>query len=315
MQRLPKFLVGAVALLVVASTTVLADNPPQDNRSQGNSSASNRSGSGNASDTITVRGRIESISHERNQIVVTDQNRRDWTFHLGQNTRVQANNRDAQASDLQAGEEVQVTWRIQNNQMVASDIHAQGANRTAAGNRNDNQNRNEGRNQQAQNRNERGNQQQQASQTVRGQIQNVASDKHQIQLKDQNGREWTLQIGRDVKINVDGKEARVADLQQGQEVTVSYHAVLTDIRAGQDNSAAQSASSHEQTVRGKIENVAAGEHQLRIRDQNGRERTFHIGRDAQVIVNGQNSSLADLQQGQQVTATQHLVANDVRTGR
>ena len=52
----------------------------------------------------------------------------------------------------------------------------------------------------------------QAAETVQGQVQNVAADQHQFVLKDQNGREWTLHIGRDAKVQVNGKDSRLADL-------------------------------------------------------------------------------------------------------
>jgi hypothetical protein len=41
---------------------------------------------------------------------------------------------------------------------------------------------------------------------------------------------------------------------------------------------------------------------------------FQIGKNTQVQVNGKDATVADLQQGQQVTATRQMVASEIRTG-
>jgi hypothetical protein len=268
---------------------------------------------------VNVVGTVKSVNADQNQFVLTDQNGRDWTITVGQNAQIVTNNNNqARLSDLRPGQVVSVAYQLQNNQLVASGINAQQGTQTAQQTR-------PGQTEQAQAQQEQQQQQgqqtaqqegqgrgQQAQHQARGRIERVNADQNQFTLKDQNGRELTFQAGRNARVELGGREARLADLQQGQEVTVTYRQVLTDIRAGEQAGTGQQA--HGNTVHGQIQQVQAAQHQIRLRDQKGKEHTFQVGQNAQVQVNGRNGTLADLQQGQQVTATQQMVANEIRTG-
>jgi uncharacterized protein YrzB (UPF0473 family) len=264
-----------------------------------------------------VVGTVKTINADQNQFVLTDQNGRDWTIQLGQNARIQAgNNNQAKLSDLQQGQTVNVNYEFQNNQLVASEVRAAQAQQA---------------NQQAQDRQPAAQQNQpaqdraQAAQTeqqrdrqtqlqARGKIENLNADQHQFTLKDQKGRELTFQCDRNARLQLDGKEAKLSDLQQGQEVTVTYRNVLTAIRAGEKNDQADNQPQKGQMVRGEIQRVEAAQQQIRLKDQNGKEHMFQIGKNTQVQVNGKDATVADLQQGQQVTATRQMVASEIRTG-
>jgi len=265
-----------------------------------------------------VVGTVKTINADQKQFVLTDQNGRDWTIQLGQNAQIQAgNNNQAKLSDLRPGQSVNVNYELQNNLLVASEVRAPQAQQAT---------------QQAQERqpaaqqNQQAQDQTQAAQTeqqrgrqtqhqARGKIENINADQHQFTLKDQNGREMTFQCDRNARPQLDGKDAKLTDLQQGQEVTVTYRNVLTAIRAGEKNEQADSPQQQKgQMVRGQIERVEAAQQQIHLKDQNGKEHTFQIGKNTQVQVNGRDATVADLQQGQQVTATRQMVASEIRTG-
>jgi phosphotransferase system IIA component len=271
---------------------------------------------------LNVVGTVKTINADQNQLVLTDQNGRDWTIQVGQNAQIMTNNNNqARLSDLRQGQVVNVAYDLQNNQLVARGINAQQATQAAQQGQQGQQGQRlqtqQGQQQQQQGQlaNEQQGQgrAQQGQHTTRGKIERVNADQHQFTLKDENGREMSFHCGRNARVDVNGREAKLADLQQGQEVTVNYRQELTDIRAG-EKSAPAAQQEQGQTVQGQIQQVQAAQHQISLRDQNGRERTFQVGQNAQVQVNGRNGTLADLQQGQQVTATQQMVANDIRTG-
>jgi hypothetical protein len=269
---------------------------------------------------LNVVGTVKTVNADQNQLILTDQNGRDWTIVVGQNAQIMTNNNNqAKLADLRPGQIANVAYDLQNNQLVARGINAQQATQAAQ----QGQQGQQGQGFQAQ----QGQQQQQQGQlateqqgqgraqqgqhTARGKIERINADQHQFTLKDENGREMTFRCDRNARLN--GQEAKFTDLQQGQEVTVTFRQELTDIRTGEKNAPAGQ-QEHGQTVQGQIEQVQAAQHQIRLRDQNGRDRTFQVGQNAQVQVNGRTGTLADLQQGQQVTATQQMVANEIRTG-
>jgi len=272
---------------------------------------------------VNVVGTVKTVNADQNQFVLTDQNGRDWTIQVNQNTQILTNNNNqARLSDLRAGQSVNVNYELQNNQLVAQGINAQQAQQRGQQGQQTAQAQQGQQQQQAQQQQGQQAAQQegregrgQQAQHARGKIEKINADQHQFTLKDQNGRELTFQCGRDARVEVNGKEAKLGDLQQGQEVTVTYRQVLTDIRAGEKNEPADNAQQEKgRMVRGQIQQVEAAQNQIRLRDQNGKEHTFQISRDTQVQVNGRNATLADLQQGQQVTATRQMVANQIRTG-
>ena len=55
-----------------------------------------------------------------------------------------------------------------------------------------------------------------------GKIKSVAADKSQFVMADVNNKNWTIQLGAKAKIFLNDKEAKLADLQADDEVTVKY---------------------------------------------------------------------------------------------
>jgi len=140
---------------------------------------------------------------------------------------------------------------------------------------------------------ERGDRGQQATGTVQGQVQQVDADQNQIVLKDQQGRERTFHVRRDAQVRLNGKDSRITDLRQGDQVTISYVRVAQDVRSPQRGQEGHA-------IRGQVQRIAADQNQLVVQDQEGKEWTFQVGRDAQVRVGDREQRLADLKQGDRV---------------
>jgi hypothetical protein len=50
----------------------------------------------------------------------------------------------------------------------------------------------------------------------------VEAAKNQFVLTDSNGKDWTITVAKDAKIVINDKEAKLADLKNGEEVDVTY---------------------------------------------------------------------------------------------
>jgi hypothetical protein len=295
---------------------------------------------------VEVAGTVKSVNAGQNQFVLTDTNGRDWTIQVGPNAQIQAgNNNQAKIGDLQPGQAVSVSYELQNNVLMASQVRgAQQAQQAQAPQQQPGQPagqqpaRQVGQQpaqqvgqQPAQQAGQQGAQAARQAHQVRGKVEKLDAEQHQFTLRDQNNRELTFRCGRDARIN--GQEGNLKDLKQGQEVTVSFNQELTDIRAGQQQQQQQQdqqpqgqkqqgqkqqgqkqqGQKQDQMIQGKIDRVDAAQNQIQLRDQSGKEHTFQVGRNVQVQLNGRNATLADLQQGQEVTATRQMVARDIRT--
>ncbi|HXG11616.1 MAG TPA: hypothetical protein VNK04_17810 [Gemmataceae bacterium] len=156
-------------------------------------------------------------------------------------------------------------------------------------------------------------QQGQASETVKGRIQRVAADQNAFLLRDQDGRECMVHLGRDAKVQVGNREARLTDLKEGDQVTVTVIRMARDIRSEERGRAAQ-------TMHGLVQRVAADQNQITVRDESGKEWTFQADRDAKVRLNDRDSRLGDLRTGDQVSITFEkrgniLHAQDIRSER
>jgi len=97
MIRLPKWLsaVFVIALVLGLVAPVLADS---------------------------AKGKIKSVSADRNEVVVTDSNGKDLTFQTDGQSKVQLNNKDSRLNDLRVGDQVTVTFDKEGDKMIAKRI-------------------------------------------------------------------------------------------------------------------------------------------------------------------------------------------------
>jgi hypothetical protein len=100
MVRLSKWLLAvlAIAILLGFSTAVLA---------------------------AETKGKIKSVSADKKEFVMTDENAKDWTFQLDTGGKVQLNNQDRKLDDLKVGDEVRITYEKKDNKLIASEVRAE----------------------------------------------------------------------------------------------------------------------------------------------------------------------------------------------
>ena len=94
----------ALAAMACLTTAALADDKPGNADNQ-NRKANNQN---QADHQQTVKGKVQSMSDDNKQIVVRDENNRDWAIQIAKDARVRVNDKDAQASDLKDGDQVTV---------------------------------------------------------------------------------------------------------------------------------------------------------------------------------------------------------------
>jgi Cu/Ag efflux protein CusF len=151
----------------------------------------------------------------------------------------------------------------------------------------------------------------QGTSNAQGKIERVDADKHQLVLRDAAGRELRFQVGRDAHVRVNGRDSKLADLKAGDRVNVSYQAMAREVRSGER-------AAGEQHARGTIQSVDAGNNRVVVKDNQGKERTFQVGKDARIRVHEKERTLSDLKAGDHVAIRyvkegERLVARGIRS--
>jgi Cu/Ag efflux protein CusF len=101
MIRLPKWLLVMLALAVIISIAApaMAD---------------------------TTKGKIKSVSADKNEFVFTDKDAKDWTFQVADNVKIAtADNPAAKLTDLKAGDEATITYRKEGDKLIATDVRCE----------------------------------------------------------------------------------------------------------------------------------------------------------------------------------------------
>jgi hypothetical protein len=99
MIRLPKWylVVLALALVAVLATPVLAAD---------------------------TKGRIKSVSADKNEFVMTDENGKDWTFELADDAKISLNDQASKLNQLKAGDDVGVIYTKKGDKLIATEVRA-----------------------------------------------------------------------------------------------------------------------------------------------------------------------------------------------
>ena len=106
-----------------------------------------------------------------------------------------------------------------------------------------------------------------AQDTFKGTVQSARRD--QIVVRDANNHDQTFQIARDAKVRVNDKEARAADLKDGDQVEISYRREARNVLACQGEQGGEVAS-------GRVQSVSADNNQIVLKGHDGQERTFQV---------------------------------------
>jgi hypothetical protein len=71
-----------------------------------------------------AKGKIKSVTADKSQFVMSDDTGKSWTITVATDAKVRLNDKESKLADLQADDEVQVTYEKDGDKMVASSIRA-----------------------------------------------------------------------------------------------------------------------------------------------------------------------------------------------
>ena len=77
-----------------------------------------------AASAADAKGRVKSVTADKNQFVMADETGKNWTINVATDAKVRLNDKDSRLADLQADDEVQVTYEKDGEKIVASSIRA-----------------------------------------------------------------------------------------------------------------------------------------------------------------------------------------------
>jgi len=69
-----------------------------------------------------IRGTLININGDDKEFVMLDENLNELTFRLADGGKVFINDKEAELTDLQAGDEVAIEFEVQKDQMVANSV-------------------------------------------------------------------------------------------------------------------------------------------------------------------------------------------------
>jgi hypothetical protein len=117
----------------------------------------------------------------------------------------------------------------------------------------------------------------------------------------QAAKEMTHTLSADVKVMLDGKSSKLADLKAGMKIRVSTHAddakVATMIEAIDKNTLF--ANTHD----GKI--VSISSKTLVMSDKDGKEHSHSVSAETKVCCDGEDCKITDLKTGMRIRVTSH----------
>jgi hypothetical protein len=69
-----------------------------------------------------AKGKIKTLTADKNEFVLTDANGKDWTFQMERDAKIRLNNEDSKLDQLKEGDEVRVTYEKLGDKFVAKEI-------------------------------------------------------------------------------------------------------------------------------------------------------------------------------------------------
>jgi biopolymer transport protein ExbD len=69
-----------------------------------------------------AKGKVKTVSGPKNQFVMTDANRKEWTIRMNEDGKVFINDKESKVSDLQAGDMVTITYSAQGERLFATKV-------------------------------------------------------------------------------------------------------------------------------------------------------------------------------------------------
>lgn len=71
-----------------------------------------------------AKGKVKTVTADKNEFVIADADGKNWTIMTGKECKIQMNDKDAKLADLQADDEVTVTYEKDGEKLVATSIKA-----------------------------------------------------------------------------------------------------------------------------------------------------------------------------------------------
>lgn len=71
-----------------------------------------------------AKGKIKTVTADKNEFVMNDADGKAWTIHSGKDCKFTVNDKESKLADLQADDEVQVTYEKDGERLVASSVRA-----------------------------------------------------------------------------------------------------------------------------------------------------------------------------------------------
>ena len=71
-----------------------------------------------------AKGRIKSVTADRGEVVMVDDAAKSWTLVAAKDCKVKVNDADSKLEDLQAGDEITVTYEKDGDKLIVRSIRA-----------------------------------------------------------------------------------------------------------------------------------------------------------------------------------------------
>ena len=71
-----------------------------------------------------AKGKIKTVTADKNEFVMNDNDGKAWTFQAGKDCKIQVNDKAVKLADLQADDELQITYEKDGEKLVASEVKA-----------------------------------------------------------------------------------------------------------------------------------------------------------------------------------------------
>jgi hypothetical protein len=154
---------------------------------------------------------------------------------------------------------------------------------------------------------------------TQGRIKNVNADKATFVMTDENGKDWTFKAGDGIQVHRNDKAVTLRDLQEGDEVRITYAKDNNTLVASNIKVTAVATANTE--TRGKIKSINPDKNEFVLSDKEGNDWRFRMSDKAKVQVgNNKAGTLQDLKVGEAVLVTykktgDSLLASEVRSDK
>jgi Cu/Ag efflux protein CusF len=136
-----------------------------------------------------------------------------------------------------------------------------------------------------------------SAEEAKGTIRSISADKAEVVVKGIVS-DTTYELNKDARLCLDGKKAKIGDLQEGDRVTVEFDKTKQGHLKASEVRALRKATETTGTVR----SADAQKNQLTLKGI-VKDTTYNLEKSTVVLINGKEGKVADLREGDQVRIT------------